>query len=458
MAGEQTIGYLIKIRDEFSGTLSKFNSGIKDLNTRISSVRRATSGLMKGLALPFAGAAVYVLKTADSMRKTQLTMGAIMGDLKKGMEITSEIGKISDEFAVPFKPLVQGMKLIASYSKKGEDLGKKLRQVTILSSAYGESVTEIAGKLKNVIVQGKITERSFKNMGAAGGAIRGELIKMAKEAHMSLGQFRDYLKKTGISQDTLNLAIARLTKEGGNAYKMAQEQAKTLSGGMVELHNAVNKYALSIFNVVIGQKSMSETMGKVNSALRNSSKIFDAWIQKHKELVKWIVRILAALSGFIAMAIVIGGILTVFQLILSPIALVIAGVGVFIILWYIAYKKIKLVHSLVNALWRGTKAAVAYFVAYFKIIWNIITKIINVSMKLAHLFVRGFKAVFPSPTVVHKAEIVPHAQRVQKAETTVHIITHDKAGIIKDVKAKAHTPRTNVKLGSSLSAVPAGAS
>lgn len=397
---------------KFTGDTKDVDSKMAGLNKTMGSVTKgfvAGSIITKGLSTAFnmvsasTGNAIKRLDTMNNFPKVMSNLGISAKDSEKAIKTMSD--KLTG-LPTSIDTAAASVQRFTSKNgdvKKSTDLFLAMNNAILAGGAPAEQQATAMEQLSQAYAKGKPDMMEWRSIQSVMPAQLKQVATAMGYAGGNADKLGEDLRTGKVSMDDFMNAVMDLNKNGGKGFKSFEEQARNSTGGIqtaiANMKTAITRGLANAFNS-LDESLKSSGLGGISGVISNIGKGFESvlkaivpmvppivkalssvfnWLKKNEKLVK----VLAiAIGGFIAVfktiSIVIGiinaiktalmtlkAIMIVVNAVMlaNPIgiiiALVVALVGVFVLLW----KKCAWFRNFWIGLWNGIKAA---FVA----VWN----------------------------------------------------------------------------------------
>jgi tape measure domain-containing protein len=252
----QTLEYLLKLQDQFSGPLKhardeqgRFTAGTKKFGESAGAVK-SLSGAFVGLAgtigaaftaykaleAGFAGFK-HALNVASQMETTQTAFKTMLGSSAAMLETLGDIKKLAMETPFEFPELANAGKMLLAFGEAAQDIPSTLRRIGDVSSAIAAPIGEIAEIYGKARTQGQLFAEDINQLTGRGIPIIREFAKMLG---LPESQIKKLAEEGKITFPLLDQAFRNLTGAGGQFFNMMAEQAQTSAGLWSTLKDGVN--------------------------------------------------------------------------------------------------------------------------------------------------------------------------------------------------------------------------
>lgn len=411
--------------------LIKFKADTSDVNRTTKSMGGLTKSITlgnlaaKGIAKGFQvmssqmGSAIKRVDTFNNFPRVMKNFGVSNDEAKKSID---RMDKAMRGLPTSLDQAVAGVQDLFLVTKNLPEAEKMFKAINDSAMVFAKGSTEAVDRFvyafKQSMAAGKVSAQDFKQMSDA---IPGLMDKVAESMGISFAELKEGLSNGKISMDDFNNAMKKLDTEGGAGMKALEKSARDATGGIETaitnmktaitrgLGNALDALDKSLKDAGLGGlsgviASIGDAFEKVLKAIvpaipplvKALANIFK-WMQKHEKLVKTLAIVFASFIAIVKtisiVSSIIGPIITIFKILLTVIkfvgiafkilgaimianpigaiiAIVIALIAIFVILW----KKCEGFRNFWKGLWEGIKTAT---VAAWNFIKGIFTQVID---------------------------------------------------------------------------------
>lgn len=273
------------ISKEFDKSASGINSGSKSISLGINNVTSAWStfqgmvasqvvlGGINKVASAITNSFKGIVEAGSDFEQVVLQFQNITGSAEEAYYIINQIRDIDtliDEdalassvirltkFGISAKNAVETVKVLGDV---GVHSGKNIGEMTELLISYNEAIA----------LNGSMTTKQMKSLGAELPSVKNELEKMAVASGTTLNQA---LKDGSISADMFQKAMVKAASSGGEAFKAMEKQSKSQKGAWDNFRDTI--------------KHLSQDIGmQLSPALTKIANGFKDIIEKNKKLIMY---------------------------------------------------------------------------------------------------------------------------------------------------------------------------
>lgn len=244
-----TVEYILRLRDQFTPTMSKATAGTRTLNTSMKATTgtavmmgRAIKGALGPITAIFAAGqlikSVYDLGTG--MEQTEIAFSVMTGSMKRAKGLIGELQQFANRTPYDNDTLQKQAKVLLQFGREHTTVIDDIRMLGDIASGNKEKLRALTLAYSQASSAGRLMGQDLLQMINAG---FNPLMILAKEqAHLFNGDLqkayqhlRDEMSKGNISMDQVTHAFKSATQEGGLFYGMMDKQSQTVSGRMSTL-------------------------------------------------------------------------------------------------------------------------------------------------------------------------------------------------------------------------------
>jgi hypothetical protein len=251
----QTLDYLLKLTDSFSGPMARarseqgrFIAAGKELGRNageVNSLGSAFGGLAAKIGAAFT--AYKVLEAGFSGIKKSLSMASaaettatafktMLGSGEAAGALIEKIKKLGAETPFEFPELANAGRMLLAFGEAAADIPDTLRRIGDVSSAVAAPIGDIAELYGKARSDGVLFTDTINLFTGRGIPIIRELATVLKQPESAI---RKLAEEGKITFPMLDQAFRNLTGAGGQFFGMMEEQAKTSAGLWSTLSDAV---------------------------------------------------------------------------------------------------------------------------------------------------------------------------------------------------------------------------
>ena len=278
MANDVTL--LIKLRDQVSGQVRKITAasnkaevavkkleravkrtgiqlermrrkGVSSLKTIADKAKNAAKsfrgfGKAAALAAAAAGAAAFAkfaFGAAGELEKQTRSLEVLTGSLETAKEIISELQAFGAVTPFTSQELIETSKRLKAFGFETEQVVDVTKRLADVAGATGADLGGIATAFGQIQAKGRLQTEELLQLQERGVGLGDELQKMYG---MTGEEFSKALEKGQISAEAANVALIRLTEQGGKYANGAVAQSDTLFGKLSTLQDAFQRFGQNI--------------------------------------------------------------------------------------------------------------------------------------------------------------------------------------------------------------------
>lgn len=388
--------------DNCSPQMKKVAASVENLQNKIhnasANIQTVSSSILRFTGV-LAGIGIYALKNADNFEVLENQLRATTGSLDIARSVMRDLTQMSLTEPFSIEDLATASKKLLAIGVSAKDLSKEMKMIGELAAGSGQSMEFIAGQYLTMKNRGAAVGRMMKALNAAGIPLKETLKEMAKEHGISSAAFEKAYLKTKFGFNLIHEAMARIS--GGRFAGSMDRMSKTVEGSMIILHTAARVYAKDLGDALANVFGIKEGLGEMVKRIAQFEKPFRIFLETHGALIKIVVLSLA----FLAVLALIAKVATVISILISPIGLIVVGIGLLAAGAYWVYKHFAEVKKIIVDVWNWIK---------------------NIGSEMAN----WTKNLFGSALEVNK-NIAVTSQSTQKG--FLDVFMHDRNGAVKNV-------------------------
>ena len=304
---------------DMNGTLKKVSStgggGINALIGKFTLAQVAAGLLVKGLNAIASGVA-QIAQTGGELQILELTFTAFTGSATEAATALETFRDIAATTSFNLEQVAKAGQIMLAYGVETDQAVESTRQLSIIASATGGDITNLARNLGQVVTQGRAYTRDLTQFAIQGIPIWTELEKVTGENAVTLKEFAKDGKITFLE---VQAALDNLTAEGGAFAEIADEIDSTWIGKMRKLESAVQAVALEFVKMTA---TTDEFLGSpIAGSLEALNNLLNATTKNMGTLAAAVVATGAAFAAFNVVRFVgsFGGLVTIIQLMANTI-------------------------------------------------------------------------------------------------------------------------------------------
>lgn len=407
------IDYVLKLKDQFSGTFGKFDKGAQGVDSKINKMSSSFSGLKSTIAAIGIGVfANEIVRVGSSYESMRIQLKNLTGSAEAGNAAFNRLKKDAETSTFGVEELVQANAMIMTTGISADQARKDMQNLGNAINYAGKGNDEfmrMAANMQQIKNIGKATAMDIRQFGFAGINIYGALAA-------ATGKSTDEVKGMEVSYETLSKALEIANQKGGIFYggssSMADSTAVKISNLKDKLYNFYDTLFRNmkplIDGIMNGISFLMDKMMQFGRFLKNNINIVYAFVAALGAVVA-IYAVIKALQSIIALtnpfalmvisiAIATAAVVYLYKefesvrVVLNGIGAVMKGLGQ--ILWTAISAPFKMIGALAQAL-----AMIAS--GDFKGAFN---KVYGTGVEIAKSQIEGYKSVYNAVTTADKKD------------------------------------------------------
>ena len=236
-------------KDGFSKGLKGAESDVKRLDSNMNKLGSTVKRIGVGIAAAFSvGAIVNFGKSVIESLKNYEYFSASLRTLMHGDRATAKALEgqlVSLAATTPFSltDVQAGSKQLLAYGFKPGNVTKDLKMLGDMASGVGAPLTDIVYLYGTLKTQGRAFTRDIMQFTSRGIPIIGEL---AKQFGVTEDKIKDLVEGGKIGFPQIEKAFKSMTSEGGQFFKMMEEQSLTVGGRLSNLDDSWEQLKVNI--------------------------------------------------------------------------------------------------------------------------------------------------------------------------------------------------------------------
>lgn len=288
-----------EVKVSFSADTSKFQNGVKNVNSGLSNIRSSignTTKIVAGLGAALAGFAAYKIvggfkelvtsssDVAAGFETAGIQLEVLLGSADRANKILGELRDYGANTPLEFADLMESTKILANFKVQADDLIPTLKMLGDISMGDSDKLKSLATVYGQVFANQKLQGQDNLQFINAG---YNPLADISKNLGISMAEVRDRMSKGQIGIDLLNDAMFSATSSGGAFHNMLGRIADTTEGKISNFKdNITNLKAALGGKLNIGVK---EALDVANEFLSKMQSTFESIGSKLGQVVKGIV-------------------------------------------------------------------------------------------------------------------------------------------------------------------------
>jgi len=241
-----------RAQDAFKRMAESGKRGIKGLIDRVKAAAGRFKGLGKAAALAAAAAgaaafARFAFGKAGQLEKQTKSLQVLTGSLGKAKAVISELQAFGAVTPFTSDELIETAKRLKAFGFETSQITDVTKRLADVAGATGADLSGIATAFGQIQAKGRLQGEELLQLQERGVALGDEL----KEMYGLTGEeFSKALQKGQISAKAANVALIRLTEQGGKYANGAVAQSDTLFGKLSTLQDAFDQFGRNIGKVL----------------------------------------------------------------------------------------------------------------------------------------------------------------------------------------------------------------
>lgn len=254
----------IKGMKGIEGAANKTEKNIQGVNNSVASLTNVVKGFLGiGIVKYIGDLGKRAVKLASDLEQNQVAFEVLLGSASKAKDVLEEINKVSSKTPYQEADLIGVTRTMLNFGLSAEQSLTAMKQLTDISGGSADKMKSLALAYAQVQSTGKLMGQDLLQMINAG---FNPLNVIAQKTGKSIGQLKEEMSKGAISAKDVADAFKAATSKGGQFYKMAEKQSKTLAG-MISTLNDQTDLMLRNF----GQKLIPAFKGLIEAFSLGSS-------------------------------------------------------------------------------------------------------------------------------------------------------------------------------------------
>ena len=334
------IDYVLKLKDQFSGTFGKFDKGAAGVDSKINKMSSSFSGL--GAAVAAIGIGVFaseILRVGSSYESMRIQLKNLTGSAEAGNAAFNRLKKDAETSTFGVEELVQANAMIMTTGISADQARKDMQNLGNAINYAGKGNDEfmrMAANMQQIKNIGKATAMDIKQFGFAGINIYGALAA-------ATGKSTDQVKGMEVSYETLSKALEIANQKGGIFYGGSSSMADSTAVKISNLNDKLYNFYDTLFR---NMKPLIDGIMNGISFLMDKMMQFGRFLKNNINIVYAFVAALGAVTAIYA-------VINALQLIMAltnPFALMVIGIAAAIALVVYLYKEFENVRIVLNSI------------------------------------------------------------------------------------------------------------
>ncbi len=238
--------------DQLANMARKGKKGLSDLAARAAQATKKFGKLGKAAAIAAAAAAAgaflkFSFGAAGELERQTKSLQVLTGSLKTAKGIISELQAFGAVTPFESQELIETAKRLKAFGFETDQLVGVTKRLADVAGATGADLSGIATAFGQIQAKGRLQTEELLQLQERGVGLGEELQKMYG---MTGTEFSKALEKGQISAEAANVALIRLTEQGGKYANGAVAQSDTLFGKLSTLQDAFQRFGQNIGKVL----------------------------------------------------------------------------------------------------------------------------------------------------------------------------------------------------------------
>jgi tape measure domain-containing protein len=237
----------LKLKDEATRPLDKFENGMDNAKESIIDVNSALASLGSGaLVNAISNLAGESLDLAIAYEQTEISFKTMLGGADAAKLALENLSQFS--LVTPFTPeqVIRSGRTLLAFGFQVDDLTNKLKIIGDISAGTGKDFNELTAIFGKAKASGKLMSEDINQLTDAGIPIIKEL---AKNFGIAESQIKEMATKGRIGFKDLELAFETMTAQGGLFHNLMEEQSKS-AGGLLSTIDGFKSNILKSFGTI----------------------------------------------------------------------------------------------------------------------------------------------------------------------------------------------------------------
>tara|TARA_Y100000361_G_scaffold116427_1_gene107371 strand:+ start:523 stop:2403 length:1881 start_codon:yes stop_codon:yes gene_type:complete len=222
--------------------------GLKAIAARAKNAAKSFGGFGKAAALAAAAAgaaafAKFSFGAAGELERQTKSLQVLTGSLDTAKEIISDLQAFGAVTPFTSQELIETSKRLKAFGFETEQVVDVTKRLADVAGATGADLGGIATAFGQIQAKGRLQTEELLQLQERGVGLGDELQKMYG---MTGEEFSKALQKGQISAEAANVALIRLTEQGGKYANGAVAQSDTLFGKLSTLQDAFQRFGQNI--------------------------------------------------------------------------------------------------------------------------------------------------------------------------------------------------------------------
>ena len=367
---------MVNVIGDASGFKSTMSGAAQSMKSNIDAMNSFGTSLTAGVTLPIIGLGIAALKGAADQEQLQVAFTTMLGSAEKATALIQNLQKFSAETPFEMPEVVTAGKQLLAFGIEGENVQETLRMLGDVASGVGAPLGDLTYLFGTASASGRLMTADINQFTTRGIPM---IQALAQVFGVSESSIKDMAAAGKITSADMTKAFELMTGEGGrfNGMMAAQSQtimglASTLKDNFGQALTAIGVKLIEIFNIGGADGAMAQMVamtGRIKDGIL-------AFADSNPALFRMAILFAMAAAavgplllaiGWLASAFSAGGLLAtgataigaIFGMLVSPIGLVIAAVG---LLAYAIYNDWGGIGTFAAGVWSQVASAASSFI------------------------------------------------------------------------------------------------
>jgi hypothetical protein len=287
--------YTLRLKDQFSKTLQGAYASTSKLDSRMNKLSSGFNKLnaMVGVAIGgasivgFGSAVIESLKNYEYFSASLRTM--LHGDIGAAMALQGQLVNLAKTSPFNLTDVQDSSKQLLAYGFKAGEVVETLKTLGDVSAGVGAPIGDIAYLYGTLKTSGRVTLMDLRQFAGRGIPIYETLSKTLRKTGESSEQTRNRINKMvhegKLGFGEIEKAFKSMTSEGGDFFKMMEDQSKTVGGKLSNLSDSWEQLKVNIgksqSGIIAGTTTfVSDFVSKLNQIFETQNKLDQAFSNK----------------------------------------------------------------------------------------------------------------------------------------------------------------------------------
>ncbi len=281
----ETVTYLLKLRDKFSGGMKTANQQVATLDkgSAAAAVSIGSVGTALG-ALGILAAGKAILTAGMNMEQTRVAFATFLGSAEKGNRVIAQLNKFSNITPFNNEEVIKSGRVLLAAQVPAEKLQGTLKNIGDVASGSQVPLTELSSIYGKVLNKGKAQAEELNQLSERGIPI---LQTLASQYGITTEEVLKMGSQGKITSAVIEDAFAAMTSEGGMFFNMMQKQSETAGGKLSTLQGSLGLLASEL-----GERANPAIGDLLDKAIQLTN-----YLKENKDTVIAVVKVMAQLTA-----------------------------------------------------------------------------------------------------------------------------------------------------------------